>query len=102
MKYATTYLSVALMCLMIASSAHAQQKAGNADMLRALYGTNYEEVLNKYQDDPARLQLAQQDLLSDRYKTASIDLVRSQSALGADDIGRAEAEPNNAPDKGGD
>ncbi len=95
MKNATAYLSVALVCLMFAGSANAQQKADNADMLRALYGTNYEEVLSKYQDDPARLQAVQQDLQSDRYKTSSIDLIRSRSAQGDDDIGRAEAEPNN-------
>ena len=83
--------------LLFAGVTFAQQKrsAAQQQLLRAQYGDNYEEVLDKYGDDPSRLMKMQTDRINGLFKPTQADAFRSMFTSGLDDIAREEVEPNN-------
>ena len=84
-------------CVLMLNVASAQQKRSSAQevLLRAQYGDNYEEVLDKHGDDPASLMRLQKGVALGTNLPTDEDAFRSIFSSGLDDIGRPEAEPNN-------
>lgn len=83
--------------LLFAGVTFAQQKrsAAQQQLLRAQYGDNYEEVLDKYGNDPSRLMQVQTDRINGLFQPTEADAFRSMFTSGLDDIARDEVEPNN-------
>lgn len=97
MKIYTKIACCMVWCVLLLSSANAQQKRTSAEdvLLRAQYGDSYEEVLEKYGDDPAKLLGIQQSILAGDHFPTAADAMRSLTPSDLSDIGREEAEPNN-------
>ena len=97
MNFSYKLATCAMCCLLVAGTAFGQQKRSVAEQeaLRVQYGDNFDEVLDKYRNDPVGLMQLQQDRISGLFKTTPGDLIRSMSGAGLDDIGRSEVEPNN-------
>ena len=97
MKIYTKIACLLVWCVLFVGSVQAQQKrsASQEQALRAQYGDNFDEVLDKYGDDPASLLRFQTDAAQELFKTTASDAFRSTYILDLDDIGRSEAEPNN-------
>ena len=92
----TMRTAITLFCGLIAVAAvqtvSAQQQAANASLLEQQYGENYEEVLDKYADDPAGLMRVQRERLS--ITPAPMDVVASMSGRDSHYIIRGEIESN--------
>ena len=97
MKIATTFLvSFALVVLTCSTAvAQAQKTSAVNPILELQYGPNYEEILDKYGDNPVKLLEAEQAFWSQRYKTPYFDFLKSRLAGHSPHIGRSEVEPNN-------
>ena len=97
MKIVTTFLvSLALVVLTCSTAVAQAQKTSPANPLLELqYGPNYEEILDKYGDDPARLLEAEQAFWAQRFKTPYFDFLKSRLAGHSPHVGREEVEPNN-------
>lgn len=85
MRLATT-LCLALLAV---GAASAQQRTEAT--LEQRYGTQYQEVLDKYGRDPQRLQKAEQDARRERVPALRLTQIGMDSPY----VARAEAEPNN-------
>ena len=97
MKIYTKIACLLVWCVLFVGSVQAQQKraASQEQALRAQYGDNFDEVLDKYGDDPVSLLRFQRSATEDLFRTTDADAFKSMFILGEDDIGRSEAEPNN-------
>jgi len=97
MKIITTLAGTMVCLLLLVGTSHAQQKRSSdqKQLLRAQYGDNYEEVLDKFGDDPEQLTKIQQNRISELFKPSPNDVFNSIYAAGLEDIGRMEVEPNN-------
>ena len=97
MKIFTRIFGGVMCCLLLVGSVSAQQKRSPAQeqLLRAQYGDNFQEVLDKHATDPIKLMQIQQDRAAGMFLPTREDASRSMFVLGEDDIGRAEVEPNN-------
>ena len=97
MKIYTKIACCVVWCALLVGSASAQQKQSSAQerLLRAQYGENFEEVLDKHGDNSAALMRMQMNELSGANAPTDADAFRSIAGADLDDIGRSEAEPNN-------
>ena len=96
MKIYTKIACLLVWCVLFVGSVQAQQKrsAAQEQALRAQYGDNFEEVLDKYQDDPQSL-MRFQKVHQDQLFNAPADL-SYLNRFDPDDIGRDEVEDNNS------
>ena len=97
MKIYTKIACLLVWCALFVGSATAQQKSASeqAQLLRALYGENYEEVVDKYGNDPKALMQMQQEEQLGLFKPTTNDALTSVLSFDLDDIGREEVEDNN-------
>ena len=97
MRLFTKWVWCVVCSFLLVGTVSAQQKRSSAQqqLLRAQYGDNFEEVLDKHGDNPAKLMQIQEERATNLFAPTDRDAFRSMYLLGEDDIGRSEAEPNN-------
>ena len=97
MKIYTKIVCLLVWCALLVGSAQAQQKrsAAQEQLLKAQYGENFEEILDKHGDDPVSLMRFQKNVYDAATRPTDADAFTSIFGADLDDIGRSEVEPNN-------